>query len=366
MAAGGFQPPPNFVVPKEVPLKLTDLTASDLEHIKKQHKAYLGSGFFAHVYKYGDFAIKIANDYEKSPEMLKKEYKIYELLRDTESFPKIESCGEGYLIMEKLEKTLYDLIKFNSLGEYKKVYFYHMVNAVKKCHEKSICHHDIKKDNFMKQKYPSHQIKLLDFGLSHKFGQRMPKIDPKINTEIVDFILPPEILEDFNCNGEHDIFMLGRCLFEIESGKPPFENTHNDRWWTTFKEDKEQFWEWHERINFNPSQEFKELFKGMMNPNPNQRFNINHVIASDYYKSCFKDYKSRVEDMSKRSIGVAVGTPAASPFKRYKKRKSNKHLRVQRISRKKASVSRKSKCGSARTRRSLTRGPAHSQQRRHL
>ena len=34
MAAGGFQPPPNFVVPKEVPLKLTDLTASDLKHIK--------------------------------------------------------------------------------------------------------------------------------------------------------------------------------------------------------------------------------------------------------------------------------------------------------------------------------------------
>lgn len=148
--------------------------------------------------------------------------------------------------------------------------------------------------------------------------------------------------------------MLGVCLFELESGRSPFENTHDDILWTTFKKDKEQFWKWNEQTGFKPLQNFKELFEGMIDPNPEERFNIDQVIASDYYKRCKKDFEEMIES-SRVGVDARASAPAASPFKRHKKRKSNKRLRVHRISRKKASVSRKkSKRGSARARRIKT------------
>jgi len=335
---GSSRPPPD------------SLEKLDLTRIKTTQNA-LGRGKFGSVYNYGSFAIKIANDDEKSRKMLEKEYNMYELLEDTESFPKIKSHGEGYLIMEKLEKTLFDLLQQRyGYGHDKKVYFKQMVDAVKKCHDKKICHHDIKNDNFMIANY---QIKLLDFGLSHKFEEQFEKtpIDA-----VSSLNKPPEILIDFQCSGHHDIFMLGLCLFELESGKTPFENTHNCRFWKEFiKENKQQFWNMHKKFAFDPSQDFKILFEGMMNPNPEERFNIDQVKTSDYYKSCAGVFDKFIDDRKAyRVVGVAVGASAASPFKKHKKRKSNKRVRGQRTSRRKASVSRKSKRGSARARRIKT------------
>lgn len=176
MAAGGVPLPPIRAVPPAcaVPpkklLKLENLNTGDLEKIKE--RTPLGSGIYASVYDYGNlYAIKIANDNDESRQMLTTEYERYKSLKDTESFPKIINYGEGYLIMEKLEKTLLSLIKENPNSPYNKVYFYHMVNAVKKCHDKRICNHDIKNDNFMKEISPSLRIKLLDFGLSHTFNE---------------------------------------------------------------------------------------------------------------------------------------------------------------------------------------------------
>ncbi|NBU99606.1 MAG: hypothetical protein EBS19_15590, partial [Spirochaetia bacterium] len=243
-----------------------------------------------------------------------------------------------------------------------KKYFKQMVDAVKKCHDKSICHHDIKLENFMTARNLGYSIKLLDFGLSHKFNETITATPIDVAKTLSR---PPEILENFNCNGKYDIFMLGRCLFEIEGGRAPFENTHDDKWWTAFKDkDKKNFWKLNEQKGFTPSQEFKELFEGMMNPDPEKRFDIDKVILSKYYQRCKEDFEKMSSTVG---VAVAVGAPVASPFKKYKKRKSNKHLRVQRISRKKASVSRKkSKRGSARARRSLKRGSAHSRQSRRL
>jgi serine/threonine protein kinase len=143
---------------------------------------------------------------------------------------------------------------------------------------------------------------------------------------------------------------LGICLFELEAGYPPFENTYYCEYWKAFikfiKEDKDRFWRWNvEKENFKPSKDFKELLAGMLNPDLEKRFTIDDVINSKYYKSCLE----------------AVGASAASPFKKHKKRKSNKRVRGQRtsrrkasVSRRKASVSRKSKRGSARARRIKT------------
>ena len=311
----------------------------DLTRIKTTQDK-LGQGDFGSVYDYdyGRSVIKIANDNEKSRKMLEKEYSMYKLLEDTESFPKIKSDGAdgaGYLIMEKLDDTLFSLIEG---GEYKKVYFYHMVNAVKKCHDKRVCHHDITSENFMKIR-TSHQIKLLDFGLSHMFNEKIIATPKNI---AVGLSRPPEILVDFNCNGEHDIFMLGRCLFELE-GRPPFYNTHDCKWWIAFKENKDKFWKWNKQQGVNPLPDFKVLFEGMMNPNPEERFNIHQVIASEYYESCVGVFDKFIEDQK-----AYRGASAASPFKKHKKRKSNKRVRGQRTSRRKA------KRGSARARRVKT------------
>ena len=300
----------------------------------------IGKGSYSKVYDYfyngQNCVVKIAVS-EEACKMLEKENEMYKTLSNTDFFPKIENYEKGYLIMEKLGKILFELIQDKIGDSHKKVYFKEMVQAVKICHKNRICHHDIKNNNFMTSINPPNQIKLLDFGLSHTFGIEMVQPSEEVKEELEHLIIPPEMLDNFKCAGHHDIFMLGICLFELEAGYPPFENTYYCEYWKAFikfiKENKDRFWRWNvEKENFKPSEDFKELLAGMLNPDLEKRFTIDDVINSKYYKSCLE----------------AVGASAASPFKSHKKRKSNKRVRGQRTSRRKA------KRGSARARRVKT------------
>lgn len=297
---GSSRPPPRLYSYESCPSTSAILTEL------KIYTGSIGTGAYSEVYDYfyndQSCVVKIAVS-DQACEMLNKENKMYEMLSNTDFFPKIEKCGKGYLIMEKLGKTLLDIsIKRTNLLSHKK-YFRQMVQAVQICHEKGICHHDIKSDNFMIAITDPYNMKLLDFGLSHHFNKE--------------------------CGGRPDILKLGICLFELEAGFQPFENMENCLYWGIFKINKDMFWRMMAGKNngFNPSEEFKVLFEGMAN-----QFTIADVIRSEYYNSCLED----------------AGASAASPFKKHKKRKSNKRVRVQRTSRRKA------KRGSARARRVKT------------
>lgn len=104
-----------------------------------------------------------------------------------------------------------------------------MLSAIKHLHEFKICHRDLKPENFLFQDSSEDpEIKLIDFGLSKRFGVPdggTPKV--KMNTIVgTPYYVAPEVLKgnyDFKC----DIWSLGIILYILLCGYPPFEGDNH-------------------------------------------------------------------------------------------------------------------------------------------
>ena len=104
-----------------------------------------------------------------------------------------------------------------------------MLSAIKHLHEHQICHRDLKPGNFLFQDdSPDAEIKLIDFGLSKRFGsiaqsEKKVKLQTMVGTP---YYVAPEVL-----SGEYDsacdIWSLGIILFILLCGYPPFEGDDN-------------------------------------------------------------------------------------------------------------------------------------------
>ncbi len=104
-----------------------------------------------------------------------------------------------------------------------------ILSAVKHLHEHGICHRDLKPENFLfSDKTVDAEIKLIDFGLSKRFGA-IVESDPseKMHTIVgTPYYVAPEVLKgnyDFEC----DVWSLGVILFIMLCGYPPFEGDNN-------------------------------------------------------------------------------------------------------------------------------------------
>ena len=94
-----------------------------------------------------------------------------------------------------------------------------------------ICHRDLKPENFLLQdEGPDAEIKLIDFGLSKRFGLDVEEQDTeavknklKMKTVVgTPYYVAPEVLKqsyDKSC----DIWSLGIILYIFLCGYPPFE-----------------------------------------------------------------------------------------------------------------------------------------------
>lgn len=100
--------------------------------------------------------------------------------------------------------------------------FRQLMLAIAYCHTQHICHRDIKPENLlMTSKDDSSQLKVIDFGLSQYFKEKMTK---KVGSS---FYVAPEVLKglyDEKC----DIWSAGVILYLLLSGTPPF-NGVNDK-----------------------------------------------------------------------------------------------------------------------------------------
>lgn len=104
-----------------------------------------------------------------------------------------------------------------------------IMSAVKHLHENGIVHRDLKPENFIfNEKSDDAEIKLIDFGLSKRYGQNQldhPK--EKMHTIVgTPYYVAPEVLRgnyDFSC----DLWSLGVILYIMLSGYPPFEGDSN-------------------------------------------------------------------------------------------------------------------------------------------
>jgi calcium-dependent protein kinase len=104
-----------------------------------------------------------------------------------------------------------------------------ILSAVKHLHDHGICHRDLKPENFLfSDKSTDPEIKLIDFGLSKRFGNNHEHDHgEKMHTIVgTPYYVAPEVLKgnyDFAC----DVWSLGVILYIMLCGYPPFEGDNN-------------------------------------------------------------------------------------------------------------------------------------------
>lgn len=135
----------------------------------------------------------------------------------------IEQQGNHFMVMEYVEgASLDDLLKkYGSLPpEFIVPVFIQALEGLQHAHRKNIFHRDIKPSNIMLT--PDGTVKLMDFGIAKVAGeQKMTQVNKIVGT--VEF-MAPELIQGKDASALSDIYAMGVTLYELISGKLPFES----------------------------------------------------------------------------------------------------------------------------------------------
>lgn len=135
----------------------------------------------------------------------------------------IEQQGNHFMVMEYVEgASLDDLLKkYGTLPpEFIVPVFIQALEGLQHAHRKNIFHRDIKPSNIMLT--PDGTVKLMDFGIAKVAGeQKMTQVNKIVGT--VEF-MAPELIQGKDASASSDIYAMGVTLYELISGKLPFES----------------------------------------------------------------------------------------------------------------------------------------------
>ena len=177
-----------------------------------------------------------------------------------------------YYVIDYFSKgNLYYYIENTKIGfpeKYARVIFKKILEGFKFCHNRKICHLDIKPGNIvLDEKF---EPIIIDFGFSEIYKDEKDQIIYSTKLKGTDMYKPPEMWEAKPCNGAKcDIFSLGAFLFKLVTNKNPFKKYAKieDEYYSkilketdvrngTFKE----YWDcMNENINVQLSDNFKHL-----------------------------------------------------------------------------------------------------------
>lgn len=195
----------------------------------------IGSGGMSNVYKAKDIvdkrvvAVKILRDeYANNTEFtrrFKNESKAIALL-DHSNIVKIYDVnfGEGLhdIVMEYIDGiTLKEYIERKGVVAWRDAVYFtlQILNALAHAHQKGIVHRDIKPQNIMVTK--NGQIKVTDFGIA-RFARSEVRTVTDRAIGSVHYISPEQAMGE-NTDEKSDIYSVGVMLYEMLTGKLPFE-----------------------------------------------------------------------------------------------------------------------------------------------
>ena len=202
----------------------------------------LGAGGMGEVYRardsrlQRDVAIKvISTTYRPDAEMLKRLEREARAISQL-NHPNIVAVydvgserGVEYVVMELLEgETLGTKLKAGPLSPRKALdYATQIARGLGAAHEKGIVHRDLKPENVFITR--DGRVKILDFGLAHQLrgdselSQAMSKLTaPGMVVGTVAY-MSPEQARGLPVDRRSDVFSFGAVLYEMLSGKLPFE-----------------------------------------------------------------------------------------------------------------------------------------------
>ena len=175
------------------------------------------------------------------------------------------------------------------LEKYAKVMFKKIIKGNQFCHDKNICHLDIKPDNVMLDKNFSPII--IDFGESEKIKNEKGEIiiyeEPRGTLQYKS----PEILDESPYKGvDADIFSLGVVLFNLITGNFGFFTSEKRD--TSYKliinkndQSFKSYWKKMELLYEKEfSNELKQLYFKMVAFNPSERPSIEEILNSEWLK----------------------------------------------------------------------------------
>lgn len=135
----------------------------------------------------------------------------------------IEQGGNHFMVMEYVEGTSLDelLKKYRTLpARFVVPVFIQALEGLQHAHRKHIFHRDIKPSNLMIT--PDGTLKLMDFGIAKVAGEaKMTQVNKIVGT--IEF-MAPELIEGKEASIASDIYSMGATLYELVSGKLPFES----------------------------------------------------------------------------------------------------------------------------------------------
>ncbi len=97
-----------------------------------------------------------------------------------------------------------------------------LADGLNAAHEKEIVHRDVKSENIICSK--TNQAKILDFGLAKQKG--MSRVTQDGSTLGTRGYMSPEQVEGLDVDKRSDIFSFGVVLYEMATGRLPFEGDH--------------------------------------------------------------------------------------------------------------------------------------------
>ncbi len=196
----------------------------------------IGVGGMAMVYKAHDniddttVAIKILKDeFSNNSEFIrrfKNESKAIAVLSHP-NIVKVNDVSFGdkiqYIVMEYIDGiTLKEYIEHQHVIPWKEAVHFtvQILQAMQHAHEKGIVHRDMKPQNIMLLQDGT--IKVTDFGIAH-FSDNVTRTMTDKAIGSVHYIAPEQARGDDNIDGKADIYAVGVMLYEMLTGKLPFE-----------------------------------------------------------------------------------------------------------------------------------------------
>jgi calcium-dependent protein kinase len=201
--------------------------------------------------------------------------RLYDVYQDSSYIHMVmEYCSGGELFSKIVNQGHFD-------EKSARPYLYKILLAVNHLHRSKIAHRDLKPENFLfENKSPEAELKLIDFGLSIKFGSELGHMHSKVGTI---YYVAPEVLKgnyDLKC----DLWSCGVILYSMLSGNFPFFGSNHGE---IIQKIKLGEYEAESEIWNGISADAKDLLKGLLCVDLNNRYSAKVALNHAWFKLDF-------------------------------------------------------------------------------